>query len=150
VTPLFPKPDELGSDMWLLPLMFSPSKESQAAGRAYLDRIRARTEDRDALVSAETIAAYSAAIREWTAPPPSFDYLSGIAQPALVVNGNNDIVLPTINSYNLSQHLPEAELMLLPDANHGAHFQYVGRFVRRVFDFLDLQPLDVVAAPRVS
>jgi pimeloyl-ACP methyl ester carboxylesterase len=147
VTPLFPKPDELGSPMWLLPLMFSPSKESQAAGRAYLDRITARTEDRDAPVSA---AAYSAAIREWTAPPPNFDYLSGIAQPALVVNGSNDIVLPTIGSYDLSQHLPDAELMLLPDASHGAHFQYVGRFVRRVFDFLDLQPLDIVAAPMAS
>jgi hypothetical protein len=40
--------------------------------------------------------------------------------------------------------------MLLPDANHGAHFQYVGRFVRRVFDFLDIQPHDIVASPKAS
>jgi pimeloyl-ACP methyl ester carboxylesterase len=145
VAPLFTRWDELGPDMWL-PIMFSPSKESQAAGRAFIDRISARTEGRDAPVSAETIAAYAAAAREWSAPPASFDYLSGIAQPALVVNGNNDVVVPTINSYDLYQHLPNAELMLLPDANHGAHFQYVGRFVRRVFDFLDLQPHDIVAS----
>jgi pimeloyl-ACP methyl ester carboxylesterase len=65
-----------------------------------------------------------------------------IAQPALVVNGSNDIVIPTINSYHLYQHLPDAELMLLPDSGHGAHFQHVNRFVRRVIDFLDLQPHD--------
>jgi hypothetical protein len=29
--------------------------------------------------------------------------------------------------------------MLLPDGNHGAHFQYVRRFVRRVSDFLDIR-----------
>jgi hypothetical protein len=29
--------------------------------------------------------------------------------------------------------------MLLPDSGHGAHFQYVDRFVRRVIDFLDIQ-----------
>jgi pimeloyl-ACP methyl ester carboxylesterase len=60
----------------------------------------------------------------------------------LVVNGNEDIVIPTINSYQLYQHLPDAELWLLPDSGHGAHFQYPERFVRRVTDFLDVQPDD--------
>ena len=45
-------------------------------------------------------------------------------------------------SYHLYQLLPDAELMLLPDSGHGAHFQYVERFVRRVIDFLDVQPHD--------
>jgi pimeloyl-ACP methyl ester carboxylesterase len=83
--------------------------------------------------------------RAWGAPAASrFDYLSGIAQPVLVVNGSHDIVIPTINSYHLYQHLPNAEVMLLPDSNHGSHFQYVARFVRRVVDFLDIQPHDAV------
>ena len=60
-------------------------------------------------------------------------------QPALVVNGGDNIVIPTINSYHLYQHLPNAELMLLPDSGHGAHFQYVERFVRLVLDFLDVR-----------
>ena len=140
--PLFTRRDELGQDMWL-PIMFSPSKESQAAGRAFISRITARTDDRDIPVSDETIAVYRAAARGWgAAPAGSFGYLGGIAQPALVVNGSNDIVIPTINSYHLYQHLPDAELMLLPDSGHGAHFQYVERFVRRVLDFLDVQPHD--------
>jgi len=45
VAPLFARRDELGEDRWL-PIMFSPSKESQAAGRAFVSRITARTDDR--------------------------------------------------------------------------------------------------------
>src|SRR5208282_1986558 len=131
VAPLFTRRDELGEDMWL-PIMFSPSKESQAAGRAFVSRITARAQDRDVPVSDQTIAAYRAAARGWaSAPADNFGYLDGIAQPALVVNGSSDIVIPTINSYHLYQHLPDAELMLLPDSGHGAHFQYVDGFVRR-------------------
>jgi pimeloyl-ACP methyl ester carboxylesterase len=59
------------------------------------------------------------------------------ALPVLVVNGSDDIVIPTINSYVLQQFLPEAELILYPDANHGAHFQYPGLFVRHTRIFLD-------------
>jgi pimeloyl-ACP methyl ester carboxylesterase len=135
--PLFGKRDELGDDMWL-PILFTPSKESQAAGRAFVARIQARTEDRDTPVSAETIAAYRAAANGWgSAPPDDFAYLSHIAQPTLVVNGSNDVVIPTINSYHLYQHLPEAELWLLPDSGHGAHFQYPALFARQVTGFLD-------------
>jgi pimeloyl-ACP methyl ester carboxylesterase len=142
VAPLFTRRDELGEDMWL-PIMFSPSKESQGAGRAFISRITARTDDRDIPVSDETVAAYRSAARGWaSASADNFGYLTGIAQPALVVNGSNDIVIPTINSYHLYQHLPDAELMLLPDSGHGAHFQHVNRFIRRVIDFLDLQPHD--------
>jgi len=142
VGPLFAKRDELGDDMWL-PILFSPSKESQAAGRAFIARINERTADRDVPVSVETSTAYRSAATAWgSAPADDFEYLRRIAQPTLVVNGNDDIVIPTINSYQLYQHLPDAELWLLPDSGHGSHFQYPERFVRRVTDFLDVQPHD--------
>jgi hypothetical protein len=60
VAPLFTRRDELGEDMWL-PIMFSPSKESQAAGLAFIARITARTSDRDIPVSDQTISAAFAA-----------------------------------------------------------------------------------------
>jgi hypothetical protein len=41
------------------------------------------------------------------------NYLKPISQPTLVVNGNNDIVIPTVNSYTLYQELPNAELFLI-------------------------------------
>jgi pimeloyl-ACP methyl ester carboxylesterase len=123
--------------MWL-PIFFSPSTASRAAGRQYLERIRARTEDRDVAVSEATVAAHSAAAREWgAAAPGSFDYLERISQPTLVVNGSNDIVVPTVNSYILQQNLPNAELILFPDSNHGSHFQFAERFNRYATDFLD-------------
>ena len=147
VAALFTKWDALGEDMWL-PIMFSPSKESQAAGRAFINRITARTEDRDIPVSDSTITAYRAAASQWGTPAEgSFEYLSRIAQPTLIVNGNNDIIIPTINSYHLYQNLPNGQLWLLPDANHGAHFQYPALFARRVIDFLDIQPHDTSTDP---
>jgi pimeloyl-ACP methyl ester carboxylesterase len=137
VAPLFGKAYEPQDLMWL-PIFFSPSDASQAAGRRFLERIRARTEDRDAPVSEATVAAHRAAAGEWgVAAPDSFDYLKGISQPALVVNGSNDIVVPTINSYILQQNLPNAELILFPDSNHGSHFQFTELFNRYVTDFVD-------------
>jgi pimeloyl-ACP methyl ester carboxylesterase len=140
VAPLFGVDHDPQDLMWL-PIFFSPSDDSQAAGRAYLERIRARTEDRDVPVSDATVAAHAGAAREWgAAAPGSFDYLKRIAHPTLVVNGNNDIVVPTVNSYILQQNLPNAELILFPDSNHGSHFQFTELFNRYLVDFLDLRP----------
>ena len=54
-----------------------------------------------------------------------------------MVNGSDDVVVPTINSYILQQNLPNAELILFPDSNHGSHFQFTERFSRYVTDFVD-------------
>jgi pimeloyl-ACP methyl ester carboxylesterase len=125
-------------DLMWLPIFFSPSEESQAAGHRFLERIRGRTEDRDAAVSAATVAAHKAAAGKWgVAAPGSFDYLKAIPHPVLVVNGSNDIVVPTVNSYILQQNLPNAELVLFPDSNHGSQFQFTELFNRYVTDFLD-------------
>jgi pimeloyl-ACP methyl ester carboxylesterase len=140
VAPLFGVAHDPQDLMWL-PIFFSPSEESQAAGRRFLERIRARTEDRDVPVSEATVAAHAAAAGEWgVAAPGSFDYLKGISHPALVVNGSNDIVVPTVNSYILQQNLPNAELVLFPDSNHGSQFQLTELFNRYLTDFVDLRP----------
>jgi pimeloyl-ACP methyl ester carboxylesterase len=137
VAPLFGTVYDPQDLMWL-PIFFSPSQESQAAGRLFLERIRARTEDRDVPVSETTVAAHSAAAGEWgVAGPGSYDYLKGITHPALVVNGSNDIVVPTVNSYILQQNLPNGELILFPDSNHGSHFQFTESFVEYVTSFID-------------
>ena len=136
VAELFTRKYERQEDMWL-PILFAPTQTSQAAGRAYVERITART-DRDAPVSDQSIAAQRAAIAAYgAAKDPSYAHLMGLQLPVLVVNGSNDIVIPTINSYVLQQFLPNAELILYPDANHGAHFQYPELFVRHARIFLD-------------
>jgi pimeloyl-ACP methyl ester carboxylesterase len=137
VEPLFEQVYDPQDLMWL-PIFFSPSEASQAAGRRFLERIRARTEDRDVAVSNATVAAHAEAGGEWGAPAPgSFDYLKAIPHPTLVVNGSHDIVIPTVNSYTLQQQLPNAELILFPESNHGSHFQFTEPFNRYLTDFLD-------------
>jgi pimeloyl-ACP methyl ester carboxylesterase len=137
VVPLFGKVYDPQDLMWL-PIFFSPSEASQAAGRHFLERIRARTEDRDVPVSEVTVAAHLAAAHAWgAAEPGSLDYLEGIPHPVLVVNGSNDIVVDTVNSFILQQDLPNAELILFPDSNHGSHFQFAEQFNRYATDFVD-------------
>jgi pimeloyl-ACP methyl ester carboxylesterase len=54
-----------------------------------------------------------------------------------VVNGANDIMVPTINSWIMSQHIPQAQLIVYPDAGHAAHYQYPELFLKHSKIFLD-------------
>jgi hypothetical protein len=42
-----------------------------------------------------------------------------------------------MNSYVLQQKLPNAQLILYPDANHGSFYQYPELFVAHATQFLD-------------
>lgn len=136
VAELFTRKYQQQEEMWL-PILFAPTQTSQAAGRAYVERILTRA-DRDTPVSDQSIAAQRAALAAYgAAKDPSYAHLKGLELPVLIVNGSDDIVIPTINSYILQQFLPNAELILYPDANHGSHFQYPELFTRHTRIFLD-------------
>jgi pimeloyl-ACP methyl ester carboxylesterase len=124
-------------DLWLK-VHFTPSAASQAAGRGFVKRFRLREENRDPEVSQAAALAQRSAIGKWGAKRDNaWDYLKDIKQPTLVVNGGNDVIIYTINSFILQQHLPNAQLILYPDSAHGSLFQYPELFVGHVSIFLD-------------
>jgi pimeloyl-ACP methyl ester carboxylesterase len=125
-------------DGFLLGAFFSPTDASQAAGRAYLKRLAARTHDRDLPVSKRAVEAQLRAIREWGTVPSSNTYatLRDIAQPTLVVHGNKDIVVLPINEFILAERLPDAQLIMYPDSNHGAPYQHAELFLKHANLFL--------------
>jgi pimeloyl-ACP methyl ester carboxylesterase len=125
-------------DQFLLTAFFSPTDSSQAAGRAYLNRLAARTRDRDQPVSTRTAEAQLRAIREWGTVPSSNRYatLRNIRHPTLVVHGTKDIVVLPINAFILAERLPDAQLIMYPDSNHGAQYQHAELFLRHAKLFL--------------
>ncbi len=65
-----------------------------------------------------------------------FAYLRKIGILVLVVGGKSDIIFYTINAFYLRQNLPNAQLIVYPDAAYGSLFQYPGLFVEHASMFL--------------
>jgi pimeloyl-ACP methyl ester carboxylesterase len=122
----------------ILFLFFSPTDFSQAAGQEFVKRIFTREDDRDVTPALTARDAVRAVISEWGVPDlGQLARLAGITVPTLVANGDNDTMIPTVNTYLLAGHLPNADLVIYPDANHGFLFQYPHEFAARVKAHLD-------------
>jgi pimeloyl-ACP methyl ester carboxylesterase len=123
--------------VWLA-VKFSPSAAGQAAGREFLKRTHLRQEGRDPEVNDKVSPVQVGAMEKWGVQRKgSYDYLKTIMQPTLVVNGSNDVIMPTVNSFIMQQNMPNALLIVYPDSNHGAHHMYPALFVKHVTPFLD-------------
>src|SRR4051794_28661547 len=116
-------------------LFFSPTPSSQAAADSFLARLDERTEDRDAPVSNETIGAQINALAKWE-QGSSPAGLTNVDKPVLVVNGDDDTMLPTRSSFHLAELLPDVQLSIYPDSGHGGIFQHHDVFVTQALAFL--------------
>ena len=132
--------DELDDPVALtLHALFTPSETSQAAGRAYLERLKVRTGDKDNPVSKQAATAQLEAIREWGIIPGEKRYamLAQIQHPTLIVHGTKDVVVAPINAFIMVEHIPNAQLIMYQDASHAAQSQHADAFLEHARIFLD-------------
>jgi pimeloyl-ACP methyl ester carboxylesterase len=116
-------------------LFFTRTANGKAAARAFVKRLKERTEDRDKAFSLPAFRAQLKAIHDWGTQAPTD--LSRIEQPVLVANGDADRMVPTTpNTYDLARRLPNAKLTIYPDAGHGGIFQFHEQFVGEALEFL--------------
>ncbi len=121
----------------LMSLMFAHTETSQKLARAFVQRLAARSAAPDAPSTLEVRDAQMQAIGAWAAPcDDHYHRLKTITQPTFVANGLWDSMCPAINSFILAENLPQAFLVLYPDAGHGSIFQYPELFTDQVLRFL--------------
>ena len=121
----------------LLYIMFAHSATSQARGREFLSRFLQRQEARDAPTSDAARDAQYDAIVDWGIPDHgALQRLTGIRSPTLVIQGDNDLMIPTKLSHLLAGLIPNAQIRIYPDAAHGFLFQYPTDVAADMNDFL--------------
>ncbi|MBV9168299.1 MAG: alpha/beta hydrolase [Solirubrobacterales bacterium] len=115
-------------------LFFTRTPSGRQAGKEFLARLQERTNNRDKPISLRSLRAQLKAIHHWGQQQPAD--LARIHQPVLVLNGESDRMVPSNNSVDLDQRLPNSQLVLYPDAGHGGVFQFHEDFVKRALEFL--------------
>jgi pimeloyl-ACP methyl ester carboxylesterase len=115
-------------------LFFTRTPNGRRAGKEFLARLGERTNDRDKAISLRSLRAQLKAIHRWGQQQPAD--LASIHQPTLVMNGDDDRMVPTENTVDLDRRLPNSQLVIYPDAGHGGVFQFHEDFVKRALEFL--------------
>lgn len=116
-------------------LFFNRNKNGKKSARDFLNRLKERKENRDKKMKVGNFQRQLKAIHAWGLQPPQ--NLSFIKQPVLVVNGDNDRMVPSSNTIDLGKRIPNAQLIIYKDAGHGGIFQYHNDFVKSALAFLE-------------
>lgn len=115
-------------------LFFTRTPDGKRAGKEFIARLKERSDNRDKAISIASFRAQLRAIHRWGTQPPAD--LSRITQPVLLVNGDSDKMVPTKNTVDMNQRIPNSKLVIYPDAGHGGVFQFHEDFVKTGLDFL--------------
>lgn len=116
-------------------LFFNQNSIGKKAAKEFLSRLKERTENRDKSISVRSFQRQLQAIHAWGCQAPQD--LSVIKQPVLVANGDNDRMVPSSNTVELKNRIPNSEIIVYKDAGHGGIFQYHEGFVESALKFLN-------------
>ena len=122
----------------ILFLFFGRSEAARQAGHDFWKRRHQRV-DQDPPSSPAVIQAQIEANMYYLPkldPKEPFAHLREIKQPTFILNGVNDVMIPTINSWYMAQNIPNAQLFIYPDAGHAPQFQFPERFLKHATQFL--------------
>lgn len=120
-------------------LFFGRSPQAEQAAREFWERRHQRV-DQDPPSSAEVASAQIEANMHYLprlSEADPFAYLRDIKQPTFILNGVNDVMIPTINSFYMTRNIPNAQLFIYPDSGHAAQFQCPERFLQHAVQFLN-------------
>ena len=115
-------------------LFFNQNENGKKAAKEILARIKERTENRDKNMRLRSFTNQLKAIHAWGLQAPQD--LSVIKQNVLIANGDNDRMVPSINTHDLAKRITNSELIVYKDAGHGGIFQYHEGFVKKALEFL--------------
>lgn len=93
-----------------------------------------KKEDSDKEMNIPGFLTQLKAIKRWG--KDAQDSLEFITQPTLIVNGDNDLQVPTVNSYEMHEKIAGSKLIIYPNAGHGSIFQYAEEFSKELLAFL--------------
>ena len=115
-------------------LFFNRNENGKRSAKEFLSRLNERKENRDEKMKIGNFQRQLKAIHAWGLQAPQD--LSVIKQPVLVANGDNDRMVPSVNTYNLSKRISNSEIIVYKNAGHGGIFQYHEEFVKSALAFL--------------
>jgi pimeloyl-ACP methyl ester carboxylesterase len=115
-------------------LFFTSTANGRQAAKAFLERLKERKADRDKGPTPGAFLRQLRAIQAWGRQAPQD--LGRIRIPVLIANGDNDIMVPTVNSHDMARRIAGSQLVIYKDAGHGGIFQYHGEFVPKALAFL--------------
>jgi pimeloyl-ACP methyl ester carboxylesterase len=126
---------------------YTQSETKISRGKEWWKRMNERTEDRSPYLHMEGSMKQAGAVGAWFTPGEnpdnSYDRLGELKMPVMVVNGDNDIVVPTENSIVMYRKIKEGNrnchLHIYPDVGHGFLNEYADMFAAHVALFLDME-----------
>lgn len=122
---------------------FYQTDAGRAAAQAWWDRVNGLKANGEAplleFVNAEGTARQVEAVVHWNSPEriDAYDRLSNLPMPVLIMNGDDDLLVPSSRSWELAKKIPNSQLIIFPKAGHGFLYQYAELTATHINLFLE-------------